>query len=83
MCKCMFQIPKYNIENKTHTNHGAIFLKHVLVVCKCFLLFQMASCIPRLFWYLNHLLTRLLQLGNSGTIAPPKRANEKKNEKKV
>ena len=53
---------------------------HVLVVSRCFHIIQMASYNPQLSGTWIIFLACLLQLGNSGTIAPPKRTNQKKKE---
>ena len=73
---------KYNIEKKTYIDHRAIFQKRVSVVSKCFLIIQMASYNPRLFWYLNHLFNPPAPTGKQWHNSTTKEDSEKKNKKK-
>ena len=79
----VLQYLKYNIEKKTYTNHRAIFLETCLGSFQVFSYHPNGKLQPATIfdiWII--FLARLLQLGNSGTIAPPKTTNEKKNKKK-
>ena len=73
---------KYNIKKKTYTDHRAIFYKRVSIVSKCFLIIEMVSYNPRLFWYLNHLFSPPAPTGKQWHNSTTKEDKSKENTKK-